>query len=638
MTDNDEKADLALTVYAPDEPDEPDEDGSGAAGDPATTASAIALAAERDRLARALRDTHRQLATAESQLMAMKRSATLQLGQAIVAAAKRPWIGGPRLPRHLYRMWREGRAVRSSGGPADGFRSEEEARWAKILQDAGAGAAGDRFLAAYTVPGLAWSAATRADSQDQADGLVVAGVLTDASCAALAPDATAEQLLPHDAPFVLEGSGADLVLIEAAALLPGGAWAHAGDPAVTDRGRRLADLIDLARALGKPVIFLRNAPSYLMPYLDWLGGYCDAVADGGLGVQLARFNPVDLPSRRAQTPVYAADRDQREGPATRRLLDELTEGDASPVQVIGPPTWRTAPAVYREHGVFLAATEEQAHEQEACGARVVGPVTGPQNGTAGPELAAAAKAGPRSMAEIKAVLFELFETRATPVRLAELASQVGLPPRPVPGRRVAVLAGVRDTADAGILADSLLSQRLRPAEVVVWLDGAGQNGAGQNGGGQNGAGQGRADQSSAGRNWATQTLARQQLSEALAKLTAEGVTVAVVTGAGLPAAARAASSPWAAVWEPGSSYPPSWLLELMCALECSRADAVGYVPGADYVFTDVLDPAVARTELFRDGAPPRSAWGRRGLRLFAVTPSQVPGDAPSGVSSEKEHV
>lgn len=637
MTENDEKADPALTVYAADE-EEPGEDaapaGPGPAGaDAAAAAQGIALAAERDRLARALRDTHRQLATAESQLMAMKRSATMQLGQAIVAAAKRPWVGGPRLPRHLYRMWREGRALRSAAGaPGQSFRSEDEARWAKILLDAGAGAAGDRFLAAYTVPGLAWSSAARADRQDLADGLVVAGVLTDSSCATLAPDATAEQLLPHDAAFVLEASGADLVLIEAAALLPGGAWAHAGDPAATDRGRRLADLIDLARALGKPVIFLRNAPSYLLPYLDWLGSYCDAVVDGGLGVQLARFNPIDLPARRGQAPVYAGQRDPREGPATKRLLDELTEGEASPVQVIGQPTWHTAPAVYREHGVFLAATGEQAREQEACGARAVGPVTGLQNGTAGQELAAAAAAGPRSVAEIKAVLHDLFETQATPVRLAELARQVGLPPRPVPGRRVAVLAGVRDAADAGILADSLLSQQLRPAEVVVWLDGAGQDGAGQDGAGQDRAGQDRAsqdgasqyrtaDQSSAGQNWATQTLARQQLSEALAKLTAEGVTVAVLTGAGLPAAARAASSPWAAVWEPGTSYPPSWLLELMCALECSRADAAGYVPGADYVFTDVLDPAVARTELFRDGAPPPNAWARRGLRLFAVAPA-----------------
>ena len=59
----------------------------------------------------------------------------------------------------------------------------------------------------------------------------------------------------------------------------------------------------------------------------------------------------------------------------------------------------------------------------------------------------------------------------------------------------------------------------------------------------------------------------------------------------------------------------------MCALECSRADAVGRTAGADYVFTDVLDPVVARTDLFREGAPPRSTWARRGLRLFAVAPA-----------------
>jgi hypothetical protein len=600
MTENDEKADLALTVYAPDldEPEEDGEAGTGGAADP--TASAIALAAERDRLARSLRDTHRQLATAEAQVMAMKRSATLQLGQIIVAAAKRPWIGGPRLPKHLYRMWREGRALRSAASSlGDGFRSEDEARWARILEDAGAGAAGDRFLAAYTVPGLAWSSQARADGEDLSDGLVVAGVLTDTSCATLAPDATAEQLLPHDAPFVLEGSGADLVLIEAAALLPGGAWAHAGDPAATDRGRRLADLIDLARALGKPVIFLRNAPSYLMPYLDWLGDYCDAVVDGGLGLQLARFNPIDLPAQRDQVPAYAAGRDERERPATKRLLDELTDGDGdASVRVIGAPTWRSAPAVYREHAAFLAANEEQAREQQACGARAVGPVTALVNGAAGRELDAAAAAGPLGLTEIKTVLHDLFETYATPVRLAELGAQVGLPPRPVPGRRVALLAGLRDAGDAGRLADCALSQRLRPAEVVVWLDGAAPGSTG-----------------------------------ALDRLGAQGITVTVVTGHDVAAAARSATSPWAAIWVPGTSYPSTWLLELMCALECSRADAVGYVPGADYVFTEALDPSVARTELFRDGAPPPAAWARRGLRLFAVAPNE----ASSEVPNQKEH-
>jgi hypothetical protein len=591
MSENDDKADLALTAYAPDE-DEPDgeeQDGPAPGGatpaGEAASAQSITLAAERDRLARALRDTHRQLATVEAELKAAKGSATMKLGQALVAAAKRPWSGGPRLPVHLYRMWRQGRDVRSAaGGPAGGFRSEDEARWARILLDAGAGASGDRFLGAYTTPGLSWASVTGWGRQDQADGLVVAGVLTDASCAALAPDATVEQLLPQDAMYVLEGSGADLVLIEGAALL-GGAWAHAGDPAATDRGRRLAELIDLARALGKPVIFLRNAPSYLMPYLDWLGTSCDAVVDGGLGVQLARFNPIDLPERRGTGPVYAARRDQREGPATKRLLDELTGDGNGSVKVIGPPSWRDEPGIYRQHQVFLAASVEQAREQQACGARAVGPVTE----TSGRELGAATEAGPRDLAGIKAILLDLYETQATPVRLAELSRQVGLPPRPVPGRRVAVLAGLGDAADAGVLADSVLSQRLRPAEVVVWLDGAGAAG----------------------------------VAGALDRVRAGGIGVSVVTGTGVAAAARAATAPWSTVWEPGVAYGPATLAELMCALECSRADAVGYVPGADYAFTDVLDPAVARTELYRDGAPPRSSWGRRGLRLFAVTPSQV---------------
>ena len=608
MTDHDDKADVALSAYAPDL-DEPghDPDGELAAGGTAASGTAasetaalgaageaaaqsMTLTAERDQLTRALRDTQRQLAATEEQLRAAKRSATMKLGQAVVQAAKRPWIGGPRLPLHLYRMWQEGRGLRTGPGPGEGFRSDDEARWAKILRDAGAGAAGGRFLAAYTTPGLAWTSATRPGRADLADGLVVAGVLTDASCAALAPDATVEQLLPHDASYVLEGSGADLMLIEAAALL-GGAWAHAGDPAATDRGRRLADLVDVARALGKPVVFLRNAPSYLMPYLDWLAASCDAVVDGGLGVQLARFNPIDLPGRRGTVPVYADQRDPREAPATKRLLDELTSDGTGPVTIIGPPAWPDAPGVYRAHQLFLAASDEQAREQLACGARVAGPVTG----SSGRELTEAAEAGPRSLAEVKAILLDLFETQATPVRLAELGRQVGLPPRPVPGRRVAVLAGLRDSADARVLADSVLAQRLRPAEVAVWLDGALAEVAG--------------------------------VSAALDRVRAEGIEVSVVTGTGASAAARAASAPWSAVWEPGATYGPATLAESLCALECSRADAVGYVPGADYVFTDVLDPVVARTELYRDGAPPRSAWGRRGLRLFAVTPS-----------TEKEHV
>ena len=648
MTDNadsfPEDTGRALTVYAP-ESGELDEAGGppgDSAGDSAGNAQGIALAAERDRLARALRETHRQLATAQAELMSVSHSATMELGKALAQAAKRPWIGGPKLPGHLYRLWRERRAVRAARGvEGDGFRSADEEGWARVLLDPGTGATGDRFLAAFTVPGQDWPAGTRPGIPDPADGLVIAGVLTNRTYAALAPDATAAQLLPHDAVFVLEGSGADIVVIEAAALLPGGAWAHAGDPACADRGRRLADLVDLARALGKPVVFLRNAPSYLIPYLDWLSTYCDAVIDGDLGVQLARFNPIDRPADRPADPVYAGARNPREAPAVKRLLDELTGGElggrgsgpvgpAGPpglVRVIGEPSWQSAPEDYRAHGVFVAASATQAREQLATGARVIGPVAGtePVSGAAPAgsaaevmrEIAAARDAGPRTLTETKALLHELFEAHATPVRLAEIVRQVGLPARPVPGRRVAVLAGVRDAAEAGRLAGRVLAQRLRPYEVVVWLAGDGGPAAGANGAAGDGG-------PAAGANGASGAAlaTREAVTSALSGLGEAGVTATVVPGTGLAAAARTATAPWSAPWDPAAAYPPSYLLELVCALECSRADAAGRAPGADYVFTTTLDPLIARTALYRDGGPPPHSWARRGLRLFAVDLAQ----------------
>ncbi len=133
---------------------------------------------------------------------------------------------------------------------------------------------------------------------------------------------------------MLESVGADVVLIEAAAMLAGSAWAYAGDPAATDRGRRLGRLIAAARALGKPVIFIRNVPAHLAPGLDWVAASCDAVSDDGFGVQLARFNPIGLAGQRPSDPVYAGPRDPREPPAVRALLDALT-GAAGPVTVTG---------------------------------------------------------------------------------------------------------------------------------------------------------------------------------------------------------------------------------------------------------------------------------------------------------------
>ena len=65
------------------------------------------LAAERDRLARTLRDTRLQLAMTQARLSALEDSATLTLGRTLVRAARRPWSRGVQLPLDLIRLWRE---------------------------------------------------------------------------------------------------------------------------------------------------------------------------------------------------------------------------------------------------------------------------------------------------------------------------------------------------------------------------------------------------------------------------------------------------------------------------------------------------------------------------------------------------
>ena len=314
------------------------------------------VAAERDRLARTLRETRLQLAMTQARLSALEQSSTMELGRTLVRAARRPWPRGVQLPLELVRMWRE------RGGPTGPGAATLALASAQLGDLAGGG---ERFLSALTAPGL--GAPGSATASFTPPGLVITGVLTARTCATLAADAAVLPLLPHDADVMLESAGADVVLIEAAAMLAGSAWAYAGDPAATDRGRRLGRLIAAARALGKPVIFVRNVPAHLAPGLDWVAASCDAVSDDGLGVQLARFNPIGLDGARPRDPVYAGSRDPREPPAVRALLDAV----AGTVQLAGEIPWRRRPALYREHATFVTVSADQAREQLACGARVI---------------------------------------------------------------------------------------------------------------------------------------------------------------------------------------------------------------------------------------------------------------------------
>jgi hypothetical protein len=276
--------------------------------DPASPAgSALAedagVAAERERLARQLRETRMQLAMTETRLSALEQSSTMRFGRTIANAAKKPWPRGALLPRDLFRLWKDRAAPKS--GAANAATALAAAQLADLS------GTGGRFLSSLTAPGvlaladpaLTLAGGLSAGSVGTGAGLVIAGAISTLGCATLAPDAVVHPLLPHDADVLLEGTGADLVLIEAAALLPGAPWAYATDPAAADRGRRLARLIVLARSLGKPVVLVRNVPQSLMPGIGWLAASCDAVVEAGLGVQLARFNPIGITVARATTPI-----------------------------------------------------------------------------------------------------------------------------------------------------------------------------------------------------------------------------------------------------------------------------------------------------------------------------------------------
>jgi len=550
--------------------------------------------AERERLARQLRETRLQLAMTQARLSALEQSSTMVFGRTVANVARRPWPRAVQLPRDLYRLWRE------RGLPKSGAQNAATALASAALADLAG--TGEQYLSALTAPGvlnLADPALTLAGTR-QAGTLVITGALSALGCATLAPDAVVQPLLPHDADVLLEGTGADLVLVEAAALLPGAPWAYATDPAAADRGRRLARMIVMARSLGKPVVLIANVPQALMPGIGWLAASCDAVVDDGLGVQLARFNPVGVTSARPTEPLYAGDRDQREAPAVRAQLDGLTGGAQALVRLagaLGPRGWRALPGLYREHAVFVAADAGQAREQLACGARVIGIgplLEGGADSLAG-RIEAARAARPLDLTQMRVALRDIFTSHATPARLAALARAAGLPAGLVGGRQISVLVRVADTDQAGRLAGALLGQRLRPAEVVVAAPAAAAGALGQ-------------------------------VRDALAGLADAGVSVVGTDAAELDGGpdwprslARFATSPWLAPWTADGAQPDTYLLDLACARECAQADAVGFGAG-EYEFTRWLDsPALARHDLLAPGGPAVADWGSHGLRLFTIT-------------------
>ncbi|MEY9215302.1 hypothetical protein NI17_015535 [Thermobifida halotolerans] len=554
-----------------------------------------------EQLRRALAEREAQLQEAQARLAALEGSTSLQVGRALAGAARQPARGLVRLPRELYRLWRgSGRSADPAAGPRgrapEPVRSyEAERQEARLL--AGQPAFGD-------------------------DRIVVAGVLSAEARAALEPYARVIPLRPHDVQVVFDSADVDLVLVTASATRPGTPWAHLGDPAAVDRTRALRWVLEAASARGVASILVRDAPA--PPALAGLG--FDHVHDGDLGVPLHRYHPIAAEPERASGPVRVC--------GTGRPPHPLVAGGGDVLHA--DVRWEDLPDVLRTAAVAVVDTPALADRALACGARVLLadgspgpglPATAARAATGDTDLARAVAEGPLTPGELRLALRSLFLTRATPVLLTELLGRVRLLPgggsrtQPLAGRDVAVLACPLDDTESLALADDMLRQRHQPAEIVVPAS--------------------RAD------------------FAGVERLRAHGLTVRAVAAADpaqrwSPAEwarlAAAATTPWTALWDRPSGA--AFLVDALCAAECSGADAVGAAvataggaedgsdrdsdlgwaaAGQEYVFVNEVRPVLARRALVRRGLHP-GVWSRHGARLLAL------GDLrPTGHDTAPDH-
>ena len=209
------------------------------------------------RLRGQLRQAEARAERAERALERMERSAKYTLGSLLVEAAR-----SPRrlllLPRDLWRVWRLRRGGRGKPAATPGSRSRRD----EIL---------DIDAARLLLP--------RASLRPAA-AFAVVGALSESTTAAWAPYAAVSAVLPHEAAETVLAIGADAVVIESAAALPGQPWAFLGDPAAADRQVAALQFIDAARGQGIPVVLLRTTPPAHTTFLAPLAQRCDLIVDG----------------------------------------------------------------------------------------------------------------------------------------------------------------------------------------------------------------------------------------------------------------------------------------------------------------------------------------------------------------------
>jgi hypothetical protein len=455
-------------------------------------------AAERGRrdLEYRLRDAERQLERAHARVRMLESSTSLKLGRTLIDAAHNPARASVDLPRQLARMWRQRQRVRSQPGATARREGQPGSMLARMAGQTGAESAVARALLGGAVR--------------QHPGLAVLGVLSAGSRAALGPDSTLSLVVPHAAARAAEGSSADFLLVETAALLPGELWSGAGRPGEVARTRQLLRLVDTAQNAGLPVVLWRNHGHVALPGIRDLATRADlVVGDDGVGlpwnrgVQLALAKPsytghragivcldafdVRRPAAEQADLLAAVTALAGEGARVYRgaggdLVPRLLlDGGALAAQYAGDVDLEAALALYRRASVVVGGGDQvaplQVLEQLACATRVVWLGTGLSEDLRGvvttvdsPDavldaVRAATAAGPVDPEGIRGVRRVLFPRYTTQDRLGELAQLLGL--RQGSPRGVSLLARLDSRDRVPLLINAVLNQRLRPDELVV---------------------------------------------------------------------------------------------------------------------------------------------------------------------------
>ncbi|WP_150239275.1 hypothetical protein [Nocardiopsis quinghaiensis] len=569
-----------------------------------------------EQLRQALAEREAQLQEARVRLAAVEGSTSLQVGRALTAAAKKPGRSLVKLPRDLYRLWRRSGTTRHT----------ERRRGVEPVRSFDADRQEARLLTG--VPG------------GSENLLVAATVVGPAIAEAIDPYVQPVSLRPHDAQIVMDGVDVDLVLVSASAAAPGSPWAHVGDPAVVDRTRALHWVLESAAARGIPTVLIDDAPS--PPALRELG--FDRIHRGDAGVPLHLFNPVAAHLTPGPKAVFV--RGHRDEP----VPDVLTELGAG---VVDADSSGLADALRAANVAVVPAFPSEdtrlRRRAWACGTRVVAHAAVPDPDDPAAEGLAVTvprlRAEEPTPSEQRGMLRQVFLREATPVRLAEILDGLGFPPGtpgselPLRGRSVAVLADPAGEADADLLADDLLAAFLKPTEVVVPSTASHLPGIRRL----------RAE----GVTVRTARFSAPDTPEELTRSTPD-IRVGGLGPERWAVLAERATAPWAHLWT--APVGRSRLADLVCAVECSDADAVGTVdlgsgepgggtggqpPGGgarglfdrpstgeqQYVFVSAVVPELARTGLLRRGWDP-AEWNRRGTRLLALGPDHGTGTDP----------